>query len=106
MDKASSHSFKFVIGSQYFLYFGVMGIFLPYFNLYCYHLDFSGFQIGSLSALRSVVMILFALIWSVLADRFQIRKPIYILCSFASTAIWALFFFSTDFWTMLAITVF
>jgi len=106
MDKASNHSFKFVIGSQYFLYFGVMGIFLPYFNLYCYHLDFSGFQIGSLSALRSVVMILFALIWSVLADRFQIRKPLYILCSFVSTAIWALFFFSTDFWSMLAITVF
>ena len=52
---------KFIISSQYFIYFGVLGIFLPYFNLYCYHLGFSGFQIGVLSALRSLVMVLFPL---------------------------------------------
>ncbi|MBL7179543.1 MAG: MFS transporter [Pseudomonadota bacterium] len=106
MDKVINHSFKIVIASQYFIYFGVMGIFLPYFNLYCYHLDFSGFQIGLLSALRSVVTIMFALIWSALADRFQIRKPLYILCNFISTAIWAFYFFSTDFKAMLVITIF
>jgi len=49
MDKDFNKSIKpvkFVLGSQYFLYFGVMGIFLPYFNLYCYHLDFrqTGFR--------------------------------------------------------------
>lgn len=106
MAKAINHSFKFVIASQYFIYFGVMGIFLPYFNLYCYHLNFSGFQIGTLSALRSVVMIMFTLIWSVLADRLQIRKPLYILCNFISTMIWAFFFFATDFKAMLVITIF
>lgn len=106
MAKAINHSFKFVIASQYFIYFGVMGIFLPYFNLYCYHLNFSGFQIGTLSALRSVVMIMFTLIWGVLADRLQIRKPLYILCNFISTMIWAFFFFATDFKAMLVITIF
>ena len=95
-----------VVGSQYFLYFGVMGIFLPYFNLYCYHLDFSGLQIGTLSAIRSVALILFPLIWGALADRFQIRRPIYILCNFISTAIWVFFFYTTDFLAMLVITVF
>lgn len=106
MDSPSNNSFKFVIGSQYFLYFGVMGIFLPYFNLYCYHLNFSGFQIGTLSALRSVVMIVFALIWSVLADRFQIRRPLYILCNFISTLLWIFFFYTTDFGAMLVIMLF
>ncbi|MCP4626067.1 MAG: MFS transporter [bacterium] len=97
---------KFIISSQYFIYFGVLGIFLPYFNLYCYHLGFSGLQIGILSALRSLAMVLFPLIWGTLADRFQIRKPIYILCTFLSTAIWCLFLFFVDFWPMLLIAVF
>ena len=45
---------KSFISAQYFLYFGVMGVFLPYFNLYCHHLGFSGSQIGILSSARSV----------------------------------------------------
>lgn len=106
MDKNLGNSFKLIIGSQYFLYFSVMGIFLPYFNLYCYHLKFSGFQIGALSAIRSVGLILFSLAWGALADRFKIRRPIYISCNFVSTAIWAFYFYTTDFWAMLVITVF
>ena len=106
MNRYFKNSFKFIIGSQYFLYFGVMGIFLPYFNLYCYHLNFSGFEIGTLSAVRSVALILFSLAWGLLADRFQIRRPIYILCNFISVAIWGFYFFTTAFWPMLFITVF
>jgi len=93
-----------VIRSQYFLYFGVLGIFLPYFNLYCYHLGFSGVQIGVLAALRSIALVLFPLIWGVLADRFNQRRSIYILCNFASTAIWVCYLFTVDFWPMLIIT--
>lgn len=99
-------SYKFVIGSQYFVYFGVMGIFLPYFNLYCFHLGFSGFQIGVLSALKSIAMILFPLIWGFLADRFQIRRPIYIICNLVSTSIWICYLYTVDFWPMLIITAF
>ena len=106
MNNYPKNSFKLVVGSQYFLYFGVMGIFLPYFNLYCYHLDFTGFQIGVLSAIRSIALVLFPLVWGGLADRFHIRRPIYILCSFISTAIWAFYLYTTDFWAMLFITVF
>ena len=106
MDENFRNSFKFIIGSQYFLYFGVMGIFLPYFNLYCYHIDFTGFQIGVLSAIRSVALILAPLIWGAMADRFRIRRPIFILCSFVSTTIWAFYLYTTDFWLMLIITVF
>jgi PPP family 3-phenylpropionic acid transporter len=84
----------------------VLGIFLPYFNLYCYHLGFTGFQIGGLSALRSVALVAFPLIWGALADRFRIRRPIYILCNFAATSIWLFFLFTVEFWQMLIITAF
>lgn len=96
---------KLAIGSQYFIYFGVLGVFLPYFNLYCYRIGFNGWQIGTLSALRSVVMVLFPLLWGVLADRLNLRKPIYILCNVASTIIWAGFLFTTEFNPMLLIMV-
>ena len=79
---------------------------MPYFNLYCYHLGFSGLQIGLLSALRSMTLVLFPLIWGALADRFQFRKPIYILCNFVSTSIWVFFLFTVHFWPMLLITAF
>ena len=49
---------------QYVLYFGIMGMHLPYFNLYCYHLGFSGMEIGVLSALRSLAMVVFPIAWS------------------------------------------
>ncbi|MDL1967406.1 MAG: MFS transporter [Deltaproteobacteria bacterium] len=105
MIKGPWNSFRFIIGSQYFLYFGIMGIFLPYFNLYCYYLDFTGFQIGILSALRTVTIVLFPLFWGALADRFQIRRPIYILCNFVSAVIWSFYLYTADFWLMLFITL-
>jgi len=104
MERNTGRSFKIVIGSQYFLYFGVLGIFLPFFNLYCYHLGFSGLRIGILSAVRSGALVVFPLIWGALADRLEARRPIYILCNFCSTIIWMLYLFTTDFWPMLAIT--
>jgi PPP family 3-phenylpropionic acid transporter len=104
MASAQRSSLKFIISSQYFIYFGVLGIFLPYFNLYCYHLGFNGLQIGVLSALRSVALVLFPLIWGSLADRFNLRKPIYVLCTFLSAFIWIFYLFFADFWPMLIIT--
>ena len=106
MATENKGTYHLVIGSQYFLYFGVLGIFLPFFNLYCYHLGFSGFRIGILSALRSVALVLFPLVWGALADRLNVRRPIYILCCFCSALIWMLYLFTVDFWPMLAITIF
>lgn len=94
-----------VMGGQYFLYFGVLGMFLPYFNLYCFHLGFSGVEIGVLSAVRSLAMIVFPIAWGILADRCQARRPIYILCNFAATGIWGLYLFRDDFVAMFWITL-
>ena len=93
------------IASQYFLFFGVMGLYLPYFNLYCYHLGFSGIDIGVLSALRAVTLVVFPLLWGIAADRTNRRRPIYILCHVASTGLWAAFLFTEEFTAMAVITV-
>ncbi len=98
-------SAKGILAPQYFLYFGILGIYLPYFNLYCYHLDFSGFQIGVISSIRTFAIALFPLVWGALADRFLIRRPIYLACSAASMAIWAFYLMTEDFYAMLVITV-
>jgi len=105
MNLHEERSSRFVISAQYFIYFGVLGIYLPYFNLYCYHLGFSGFQIGGLSAVRSVVLVLFPLIWGALADRLEIRRPIYIVCNVVSTFIWVFYLFTVEFWPILIITI-
>ena len=105
MATESKPTDRLVIGSQYFLYFGVLGMYLPFFNLYCYHLGFSGLNIGILSAVRSVAMVIFPLVWGVLADRLSARRPIYILCSFCSALIWMQYLFTVEFDSMLAITI-
>ncbi len=92
-----------VLGSQYFIYFGVLGVYLPYFNLYCYHIGFSGFQIGLISAVRTLAAALFPMAWGHLADRYRMRKPIFVGCSFAAALAWSLFLATTDFPAMLGI---
>ncbi|MFZ7125867.1 MAG: MFS transporter [Desulfobacterales bacterium] len=92
------------LGAQYFAYFGVLGIYLPFFNLYCYHLEFSGAQIGLLSGVRSIMLVVFPLVWGAMADRFHRRRSIYILCNIASVLTWSLFLFTRDFTLMLVIS--
>ena len=106
MHSRDDNAARKIISIQYALYFGTLGVFLPYFNLYCYHLGFNGVQIGALSSLRSVVLVVFSLAWGVVADRFHIRKRLYILCNIISTLIWSFYFFSNTFWGMFLITAF
>jgi len=56
--------------------------------------------------LRSVTLVLFSLAWGVLADRYQIRRSIYILCNITSALIWIFYLFTENFWLMLVITAF
>ena len=104
-DSPAGLSPRAVIGVQYFVYFGVLGAFLPYFNLYCYHLGFTGFQIGLLSALRSLTLTIFPVAWGLLADRYRVRRQMYISCTIASTLVWVLFLRTTDFPTLFFITL-
>jgi MFS transporter, PPP family, 3-phenylpropionic acid transporter len=105
MPGESAGRLKLLIRAQYFLYFGVMGIYLPYFNLYLYHINLSGFQIGVLSALRSVLLVLFPVLWGMLADRLQARRAIYISCNIASAVLWSFYLYETRFEWLVVITL-
>jgi len=105
MVSAGERKTKTIISAQYFLFFGALGVFLPYFNLYCYHLGFSGFQIGLISSARSITLVVFPLLWGILADRYRMRRPIYIFCLVTSTAVWSFYLFTDQFGPMLLITI-
>jgi len=77
---------KTVLSAQYIVFFGVMGIILPYFNLYCYFIHLSGVEIGIIGAVRSLLIIVFGLLLSFLADHYQNRRFIYIFCQFANAS--------------------
>jgi len=98
-------SSRIILRSQYFVYFGILGLYLPYFNLYCYHLGFSGAQIGYLAGARSATLVLFPFVWGALADRFHKRKFIYLLCNAAACGAWAGYLTTTAFVPMLLIAV-
>ncbi|MDI6797628.1 MAG: MFS transporter [Desulfatibacillaceae bacterium] len=93
------------LGALYFCYFGVLGVWLPYFNLYCHHLGFSPLQIGVLSGVKTAAVVVMPLFWGILADRFAARRQIFILANAASTGMVALYFVSDQFYPMLAITL-
>lgn len=105
-SRPAPDSRRAILALQYFLYFGVMGVYLPYFNLYCYHLGLSGFEVGVLSALRSGAWVLFPMAWGALADRTGRRRAMVLLCHVASTGIWAGFLVAERFAVMALLMVF
>ncbi|MBF0378982.1 MAG: MFS transporter [Desulfamplus sp.] len=94
---------KFLLGTQYFVYFAVRGIVLPFFNLFCRHLGFSGFQIGVLSSIQTAAVMIFPILWAMAADRFNARKPIFVICTVMASALWSLLFFTDKFLPILII---
>lgn len=94
-----------VLSAHYFLYFGMMGIFLPYFNLLCHNLGLTGFQIGAINSTRTVVMVLFSIFWGAVADRLALRRPVFIATAFLSALTWGGYLLTEEFLPMLAVTV-
>ncbi|MBF0468647.1 MAG: MFS transporter [Desulfamplus sp.] len=94
---------KLLLAAQYFVYFGTLGIVLPYFNLFCHHLGFSGFEIGLLSSVKTAAVVIFPVLWAMAADRFNARKSIFILCTLISAFLWSLLFLTTAFIPILLI---
>ena len=104
MTNMQKDSPRGIISLHYFIYFAILGVFLPYFNLYCHHLGFSGIQIGALSSMRSILIVVFAILWSGVADRYQIRNPIFTACCCMGTLLWMQYFFHDKFLMVLIIT--
>ncbi len=105
MNIADGKKDLMVVAGMYSLYFGAMGVMLPYFNLYCYRLGLSGAEIGTISATRSLVFIISTILWGIIADRFGIRRKVFLLCSCASALIWSLFLHYDTFVSIILVTI-
>lgn len=94
---------KILLGANYFIYFGTLGVFLPFFNLFCRHLGFSGFQIGLISSVKTAAVVIFPVLWAMAADRLHVRKTILLGCTAFSAFTWGLLYLPRDFFTILVI---
>jgi MFS transporter, PPP family, 3-phenylpropionic acid transporter len=60
--------------AYYFLFFGALGVYYPYINLYFKETGLSGQAIGQLAALSPMAIILASPAWGALGDRFRIHR--------------------------------
>ena len=91
------------LSAAYFLFFAILGIFLPYFNLYCHYLNFSSRQIGILSGSMALMKSISPFIWCYLADRVWSRKKISLVTSLTSAVTFGICLFISNFYIMLII---
>ncbi len=82
MERAQPRRF----GAFYFAYFAVLGVFLPYFNLYCKSLGLASWEIGTLSMAVPVGRVLFSFPLTHWADRTRRQRSVMRLAAWGSVA--------------------
>ncbi len=87
----------------YFFYFASIGAFLPYWNLYLKHLEFSARQIGELSAVLLATKIFAPYLWGWVADYSGKRLSAIRLASFIGMSIFAATLLFDDYWALLIV---
>lgn len=91
------------LAGSYFLFFAVLGIFIPYFNLYCASIGFSKFQIGIILGAFMLMRVISPIFWGNYADHGQSRKKISMINAAGSAAAMTLALFTQNFWALLII---
>ena len=77
------------LGLYYLTSFAVLGVYIPYFNLYLARLGFTGLQIGLLSLILPLSMVLVPALGGMLADRLGRRRVLVIASGVLSLAAFA-----------------
>ncbi len=96
-----------VLSITYFLYFSALGVYLPYFFLYCHDLGFSPVQIGILAGVPALLEIASPPVWGWLADRTGSRRRLLQLAALGAFLAWTPFFALKAFMPMvLALSVY
>lgn len=93
-----------ILAAFYACYFGVIGIWLPYWPLYLKSLGLDGSAIGLLFALSQGIKVLAPPLWGGMADRGN-RRQVLILTSFATWAAFCLFFLGNSFPFLVTVTL-
>lgn len=90
------------LSAYYFCYFGFVGAFSPYFNLYLQSLAFSAWDIGVFNAVMQFARIAAPNLWGWVAERLGARMPVVRLAALMSLAGFASFFLTRSFGGMFA----
>jgi len=85
----------------YFSYFAVLGVFLPYFNLYCKSLGFASWEIGVLSMVVPAARVVVGFALTHWADRTRRQRLTTRLAAWGSVAAWSLYLMVDRFPAML-----
>lgn len=93
------------LSTFYFIYFAILGTFLPYWSLYLKQLGFNPDEIGELTALMVATKILAPNIWGWLADKTGKHLLLIRLNTLLSALSFAGFFYQADFVWYAAVTV-
>ncbi|HNV85940.1 MAG TPA: major facilitator superfamily domain-containing protein 6 [Candidatus Omnitrophota bacterium] len=99
--RATDSKYRQFLSGSYFLFFTILGIFVPYFNLHCYHLKFSPLEIGLLSGTLTAMKMISPFLWSWKADQKKSRKKILFITTFGSAAAFLPCIWIQDFLPML-----
>ncbi|MBF0154151.1 MAG: MFS transporter [Magnetococcales bacterium] len=92
-----------VLAGYYFFYFAVLGVWIPYWPLYLKELHLEPGAIGLLLSLPLALKILGPPVWGTLADG-GARQGVIVGTSFATVAVFFLYFFGHDLLFLLAVT--
>jgi MFS transporter, PPP family, 3-phenylpropionic acid transporter len=73
-----------LMSAFYFFYFGAMGSYLPFVNLYFQDIGLQGRAIGLLAALPPLVLLFGSPLWGAIGDRFNIHRYLLPVATFGS----------------------
>jgi PPP family 3-phenylpropionic acid transporter len=90
------------LAAWYFFYFAFVGAFAPYFTLYLQDVGLTAWEIGVLMSVPQVMRMLAPNLWGWLADHLGQRTAIVRLAALGSVLGFAVFFFTRDYFPMLA----
>lgn len=80
------------LGGFYFFYYAIVGIFMPYWNLYLQHQGFSFQQIGWLSSIAIITRFFAPFIWGWIADKTGKRMLLVRIATWVESCIWFFIF--------------
>ena len=87
----------------YFFFFGAIGCFVPFFNVYLKQIGLTGAQIGWVGSIPPLIALAANPFWGAISDRWQIYRQVLALLDFVSGAVSLFFIPASSFWVLMAL---
>ncbi len=89
----------------YFVFFASLGPLVSFFNIYLQSQGLSGAQIGWISSMAPLITLVSSPFWGGLADRWQIHRPVLVLCTILTGVVTMLLTAAQGFWVLMALVL-